>query len=177
MAVQIGAKPDSGFDDPIGMLKDCHRRIEWFAQILRHVVEQAAGRTLTTEEKDAVEAALHYFRVGGERHNADEEESLFPRMRAVCGDATGQDLDALEDEHVRAGELHARIEELYRKWIVAGALQQLQQEQLLTATAKLKQLYTDHIQVEETTVFPHAAQVLDKAQVAAIGIEFKARRQ
>ena len=25
MAIQIGAKPDSGFDDPIGMLKDCHR--------------------------------------------------------------------------------------------------------------------------------------------------------
>ena len=24
MAIQIGAKPDSGFDDPIGMLKDCH---------------------------------------------------------------------------------------------------------------------------------------------------------
>ena len=22
MAIQIGAKPDSGFDDPIGMLKD-----------------------------------------------------------------------------------------------------------------------------------------------------------
>jgi len=34
MAIQIGAKPDSGFDDPIGMLKDCHRRIERFLGIL-----------------------------------------------------------------------------------------------------------------------------------------------
>ena len=32
MGIQIGAKPDSGFDDPIGMLKDCHRRIEHFLQ-------------------------------------------------------------------------------------------------------------------------------------------------
>lgn len=177
MAVQIGAKADSGFDDPIGMLKDCHRRIEWFAQILSYVVEQAAGRALTAEEKDAVEAALHYFHIGGERHNADEEESLFPRMRAVCGDATGQDLDALEDEHAHAGELHARAEDLYRKWIATGALQPLEQEQLLTATTKLKQLYTDHIQVEETTVFPQAAQMLDKAQLAVMGTEFKARRR
>ena len=34
MPVQIGARPDSGFDDPIGMLKDCHRRIAHFAGVL-----------------------------------------------------------------------------------------------------------------------------------------------
>jgi hypothetical protein len=34
MAIQIGAKPDNGFDDPIGMLKDCHRRIEHFPYML-----------------------------------------------------------------------------------------------------------------------------------------------
>ena len=177
MAVQIGAKPDSGFDDPIGMLKDCHRRIEWFAQILSHVVDQAAGRTLTAEEKDAVEAALHYFHVGGERHNADEEESLFPRMRAACGDGAGEDLEALEGEHVQAAKLHARVEELYRVWMTAGALPQVEVEELRAATATLKQLYADHIRVEETTVFPQAAQMLNKAELAAMGTEFKARRQ
>ena len=41
MAIQIGAKPDSGFDDPIGMLKDCHRRIESFLGILCVVVDRA----------------------------------------------------------------------------------------------------------------------------------------
>ena len=54
MAIQIGAKPDSGFDDPIGMLKDCHRRIESFLGILCVVVDRAQGRSLTTEESDAV---------------------------------------------------------------------------------------------------------------------------
>ena len=43
MSVQIGAKPDSGFDDPLGMLKDCHRRIEHFLGILRLVAERATG--------------------------------------------------------------------------------------------------------------------------------------
>ena len=51
MAIQIGAKPDSGFDDPIGMLKDCHRRIESFLGILCVVVERAQGRSLTDEER------------------------------------------------------------------------------------------------------------------------------
>ena len=58
MAIQIGAKPDSGFDDPIGMLKDCHRRIESFLGILCVVVDRAQGRSLTDEERDAVKAAL-----------------------------------------------------------------------------------------------------------------------
>ena len=58
MAIQIGAKPDSGFDDPIGMLKDCHRRIESFLGILCVVVDRAHGRSLTDEERDAVKAAL-----------------------------------------------------------------------------------------------------------------------
>src|ERR1700761_783023 len=81
MAIQIGAKPDSGFDDPIGMLKDCHRRIESFLGILCVVVEREQGRTLRDEERVAVQAALQYFRTGGKRHTADEEESLFPRLR------------------------------------------------------------------------------------------------
>ena len=82
MAVQIGAKLDSGFSDPIGMLKDCHRRIESFLGILCVVVGRAQGRALTSEERSAIQAAIQYFRVGGKRHTADEEESLFPRLRA-----------------------------------------------------------------------------------------------
>ena len=64
MGVQISAKPDSGFDDPIGMLTDCHRRIEQFLKILATVVERAEGRNLTGEEATAVQSALRYFRAG-----------------------------------------------------------------------------------------------------------------
>jgi len=83
MAIQIGAKPDSGFDDPIGMLKDCHRRIESFLHILCVVADRAQGRRLTDEERAAVQAALQHFRTGEQRHTADEEQSLFPRLRKI----------------------------------------------------------------------------------------------
>src|ERR1035438_2114885 len=79
MAIQIGAKPDSGFDDPIGMLIDCHRRIERFLHVLCVVADRAWNRALTDEEVTAVQSALQYFRVGGLRHTADEEESLLDR--------------------------------------------------------------------------------------------------
>lgn len=175
MAIQIGAKPDSGFDDPIGMLKDCHRRIESFLGILCVVVEHARGRMPSAEEKSALQAAFHYFRLGGQRHTADEEESLFPRLRALS--TTSLDaIERLESDHQNANDLHQSIEHLYMDWISSGTLVQDDENRLLSKVKQLKELYAEHIQVEETVVFPHAAQVLDAHAIAAIGTEFIMRR-
>ena len=48
---------------------------------------------------------------------------------------------------------------------------------MLSETARLKQLYSDHIQVEETIVFARPIQVLDSHTIAAIGTEFRLRRK
>jgi hemerythrin-like domain-containing protein len=173
VAVQIGAKPDSGFDDPIGMLKDCHRRIERFLEILCAVAERAQGRILTEEEIAAVQSALNYFRVGGQRHTADEEESLFPRLIAAGG---FEELDGLEHDHAEAGQLHAEVEAIYHTWISAGSLSESQFRLLLSSTGRLRDLYQAHIQVEDNVVFPKAAQVLDRNVIGTIGQEFRARR-
>ena len=173
MGVQIGAKPDAGFEDPIGMLKDCHRRIEQFLGILCMVAERAAGRALTGEESAAVQAAITYFHVGGRRHNADEEESLFPRLRA-SGDASG--VDNLEHDHRDGAVLHQRVEELYLGWMGQAGLDAEKQEELAAATGALKRLYTAHIEREETAVFPQAARTLSPEAIAEMGQEFRARR-
>lgn len=177
MAVQIGARPDSGFDDPIAMLMDCHRRIERFLDILCVVAERAAGRALTGEESAAVQASLHYFRTGGQRHNADEEQSLFPRLRASGAQEELNEIDGLEGDHRDANQLHRDIEALYDKWIGSGALGLKDQDDLLAGTGHLKRLYTEHIRLEEQVVFPRAAKVLDQQAIDAIGEEFRGRRQ
>ncbi len=198
MAVQIGAKPDSGFDDPIGMLKDCHRRIERFLNVLCRVAERAQGRSLTEEERAAIEAALFYFQHAGRRHTADEEESLFPRLHAALpaenaagtdirtnmdigadidtGAGMDMDLERLQSDHGRANQLHASIDGLYMAWISTGPLPMDQEQILLSSTRALQQLYAEHLIVEEQFVFPRAAASLDQKTLAAIGLEFKARR-
>ena len=176
MAIQIGARPDSGFDDPIGMLKDCHRRIESFLGILCVVVDRAQGRSLSDEERNAIKAALQYFRTGGQRHTADEEESLFPRLRKSNAKSF-EEIDRLEDDHHEASNLHGTVEQLYSTWIESGGLGLEETQQLLSQAARLKQLYSDHIQVEETIVFARAIQVLDSHAIAAIGTEFRFRRK
>jgi hypothetical protein len=44
-------------------------------------------------------------------------------------------------------------------------------------TVRLKQLYSGHIQIEETIVFARASRVLDSRAIAAIGTEFRIRRK
>ena len=175
MSIQIGARPDSGFDDPLGMLQDCHRRIERFLSALGTIVRRARGRALDAEEAAAVESALHYFRVGGSRHTDDEEESLFPRLSAHP-DAPGKTINDLEDEHQRAQGLHYVIDRLFMTWLNARALKAEQEQQLESAMAQLEQLYASHIAVEERILFPAAAKLLSRDELAAIGEEFRRRR-
>ena len=176
MGIQIGARPDSGFDDPIGMLKDCHRRIEHFLNIICVVVERARTRSLSEEEAAAIEAALHYFRVGGHRHTSDEEESLFPRMRADAALANMGEIGHLESEHREANQLHEDVDALYSAWICDGRMSTPDEQRLTTATKRLQNLYAEHIEIEEKIVFPRAAEALDRETIAAIGGEFRARR-
>jgi hemerythrin-like domain-containing protein len=177
MGIQIGAKPDSGFDDPIGMLKDCHRRIEHFLNILCVVAERTPGRALTDEETAAIQAALHYFRLGGKRHNADEEDSLFPRLRAQAASAGLEELEHLEHDHRIANDLHDSVDSLYSAWIAKGFLNPDDEQRLVSATEHLNGLYNAHIEMEEGVVFPRAAEILDHKTIVTIGEEFRARRK
>jgi hemerythrin-like domain-containing protein len=176
MAIQIGAIPDSGFDNPIGMLADCHRRIESFLGILCVVVERAQNRELTDEEKSAVQSALHYFKLGGQRHTADEEESLFPRLQGESNPAI-EAIAGLQSDHRRANRLHDSIQSIYLAWISGGKLAPAEKDQLMSQTGQLKELYAAHIAMEETVVFPYAAKILDSEVIARIGAEFKMRRK
>lgn len=176
MAVQIGAKLDSGFDDPIGLLKDCHRRIEKFLIILSKVAAQAKGRSLTTEERSAIESSMRYFQQSGPRHTADEEDSLFPRLRAFAGPHSLDKIAVLEHQHDIASGLHEEVDHLYTAWIADGALTPLQQELLKSNCSELNHIYEEHIEAEESAVFPLAVEFLDAHAIAAMGDEFRARR-
>ena len=81
MPVQIGAQSHS-FSDPTGLLSDCHRRIEMFLRALERVAS-VIDRPLTEDIRTAMESALRYFREDAPKHTADEEMSLFPRMRQI----------------------------------------------------------------------------------------------
>jgi hemerythrin-like domain-containing protein len=174
MAVMIGATPDSGFEDPLGMLKDCHRRIERFVNLLARIAAQANGRSLTIDEHQAVEAALRYFQESAPRHTSDEEQSLFPRLKDMPD--VKADILRLAGDHQEADALQTEIHELFTAWLDGHTPSSEDTRGLREMTHRLAELYREHIGIEEDHVFPFAARSLDPETLAAIGREFQQRR-
>ncbi len=178
MPVQIGTKPDHDFNEPLGLLSDCHRRIEHFLGVLLRVAARG-GAGLSATESGALSSALVYFREAAPRHTADEEVSLFPRLRASNNAEVKQSLAEvarLEADHAHADRLHREVDELGSEWLHAGRLEPAQATQMKAALEELQTIYTAHIQVEDTRVFPLAGRVLDHAAQQEIGREMAARR-
>jgi hemerythrin-like domain-containing protein len=176
MPIVIGSKPESTFADPVGLLTDCHRRIERFLGVLVQVSAQT--EPLTKEQRTSLETALHYFREAAPKHTADEEESLFPRLRASERPELKpvlQKLDALEGDHDQADRIHAEIDRLGQAWLTEGSLPAPGRLLFSELATRLTDLYRSHIALEEGELFPAAA-VLPPSDREAMGREMAARR-
>ena len=178
MPVVIGAKPEGTFADPAGLLGDCHRRIERFLAVLERIVREVRGAPLSDEQARSLDTALRYFREAAPKHTADEEISLFPRLRRIERpevQAVLDRVDALEKEHVRASAAHEEADRLGRQWLQAGRLPAADAERLAVLIETLSGIYRHHIAVEDSEVFPLAA-LLGAEERKAIGAEMAARR-
>ncbi|MCB0074955.1 MAG: hemerythrin domain-containing protein [Caldilineaceae bacterium] len=174
MYVQLGATPEHDFDQPLGLLSDCHRRIEHFLGVLLKVAREAPDDQLSEPYGRALEVALTYFREAAPKHTQDEEESLFPRLRrAGC---QHQALNLLEADHQEAETMHFMVEGLATLWLADGQLEVAQRALLVATLSKLERLYAEHIQLEDTGLFPLAAALLEADQLADIGREMARRR-
>jgi iron-sulfur cluster repair protein YtfE (RIC family) len=155
MPVQIGTKTHN-FTDPTGLLSDCHRRIEMFLGTLTAVAE-LVDRPPTNETSRALESALRYFGQAAPKHTADEEESLFPRLRQIDHpeiQSALSKLEQLEEEHRWATPLHAEVERLGGRYLSAGVLADAEVEGFRKAVASLVSVYKRHIRIEDDLVFP-----------------------
>lgn len=179
MPIVIGAQRESDFTDPIGMLGDCHRRIERFLNVLVSVAEQVRGEALNDGQRGALDTALRYFREAAPKHTADEEESLFPRLRRIENAdvlALLARIESLEEEHVCADRSHGEVDSLGQLWLRDGRLPPEQALRLLTLVIQLRDLYRHHIATEDNVVFPAAAAALSGSERQAIGSEMASRR-
>ena len=181
MPVKLGVRADHSFDQPLGLLSDCHRRIENFLEMLIRVLDQSNnGRApLSDEQRRALEASLKYFAVAAPRHTQDEEQSLFPRMRASNDAQASQAferLDALEHDHREADAAHAAVDRIGRQWLDAAVLAPAQSQEIRELLHQLRDLYARHIEVEDKELFPLAARLLDEKQLQQVGSEMAERR-
>jgi hemerythrin-like domain-containing protein len=179
MSITIGKKIESDYSNPLGLLGDCHRRIEMFLDVLIKVTSQARGAGLNEDQRHALEVALRYFREAAPKHTRDEEESLFPRMLASADERARSAislLDELHADHELADAGHAEVEELGTRWLAEGALSIESTDRLSELLDRLRSTYQRHIAVEDGEVFPLAGQILSASELVTVGREMAERR-
>jgi hemerythrin-like domain-containing protein len=172
--IRIGGGAPPRFDQPLELLKDCHRRIEYFLDALSGAIARNRRGPLDAEGREFLSRAIEYFRTGLPRHMSDEEDSLFPRLRGHAS-LTAR-LDSLSEDHREETEF---MEALLIRLEPIAAGETLPSDLLdgLAAQAgALRERYAGHIEREELELFPAAAGLLSEAELAEIGGEMAARR-
>jgi hemerythrin-like domain-containing protein len=159
------------FDDPLGMMAACHRRIErqlaTLSRLQRHLPEHGCD----ADAREAARAILRYFDAAAVNHHADEEDSVFPRLEEALALRPVTLMAELEDEHARLGARWTKLRPLLAA-IAAGQRANLPPK----GVAELASAYAAHIAREEGQLIPLAARTFDAATIAQIGREMAQRR-
>lgn len=154
------------------ILSTCHEHI-----LERLTTLEAVGRDLVdSTEITEVHLAqlgdiLAFLDTAIPIHSADEEQSLFPRLRdrpPFVG-VEGTPMDCMEAEHVNHGQLKARLKVAIVKRNAAAAGRY---------ALEMAGEYRAHIQKEEEILFPMAREIItDAATIDAMTREMRARRR
>lgn len=168
--IAIGGPVPSG--EPLGLLTDCHRRIEAAIEVLEAAA--AWSGPLDEERREALSRALRFFREMAPKHTADEERSLFPRLRAKGEELP--ELAALEADHATADAWHAALDRIGCAWLASGARETAEGEAFAAHVADLAALYRRHIAVEDDIVFPLARRILSRVEQQEVQREMVGRR-
>lgn len=164
-----------GFDEPLEMLAACHGRIEAQLVTLERLVPHLAANGCDAAARDAARAVMRYFDTAGANHHRDEDEDLFPLLRARAAGRGDAELPAILDVLQRE---HAGLEAAYaalrpRLLDIADARAAALEERQV---GRLAQLYRAHVAREAESVLPFAAQVLTGSERATLSARMAARR-
>jgi iron-sulfur cluster repair protein YtfE (RIC family) len=161
---------------PREMLQDCHARIRHFSQLSRTLAE--AGSASPTQVAEAAESVFRYFKYALPLHEADENETLYPRLRDLAPLGT-----PLSDAARAMVEQHHAIDELVGELLsLCDSLRQQPQRlptlarSLQQVSVALERVFAAHLHMEETVIFP-AITELPAAEREAMAREMQQRRR
>jgi hemerythrin-like domain-containing protein len=161
--------PAPGFDEPLAMLRACHERIQRQCATLAKLVAHLRHDGLTEDARRAAVDIHRYFSSAGRQHHADEEQDLFPVLRAEP-DLAGL-LDALARDHAEMDSLWQHLEPLLA---APDTIHDL--DAFARLAGEFNALYRQHIAHENSELLTQAEQLLNVEQQRELGARMAARR-
>jgi len=169
---EIEAIPENLFREPIDYLFADHYR----QRIVCKHLDQIAFDPGTDQVAKLAEVVLDYLERDLPLHIADEEQDLFPRLRARCGseDRIEGILTQLSEEHARCQELGLHLSAGLRR--LAEGHSSTQEDAFLEVASTFAETQRRHFALEERSVLPLARERLSPSDLAELGRSMAARR-
>ena len=157
------------------MLLACHQRIRHFTEIAVRIAE--AHDATGPEIANAAEAVHRYFSIALPLHEADENDSVYPRLRRNLIDVKEREsLDVMVQQHGPIDEVIARLVPRWEQLSQSPARLSTHAAELRSDASRLQELWREHLALEEQVVFPLIRTRLTRADLEAIHAEMKRRR-
>ena len=158
------------------MMERSHRRIEEQLSELQHAATAIVRERAGIGELASVESVLAYLERSAARHEDDEENSLFPRLRAAPGARElAPLLQDLIADHVHHRHLIKQMRTLQDRWPANGPDARAGAS-LVALANELARAYRSHIEREDRELLPVANERLSEADRDAIRTEMGHRR-
>jgi hemerythrin-like domain-containing protein len=158
------------------MLLECHARIRHFMRLSRSLAD--AKDVPPLEIADAASAVFRYFSHALPLHEADENETLFPRLcTAFPRGLVREAAETMVEQHKAIDELTEELLPLCASLNRDPGRLPLVARRLDHVTSALDKIFAAHLQLEETVVFPFLDELLSSAQMEEMFLEMNQRRR
>lgn len=164
-------KPAPDFNSPLDMLHACHDRIMDQCATLQKLMQHLPMHGCDTQAQQAAQAILRYFDTAGVYHHQDEEEDLFPLLRATENADVITLMQQLLDEHKKMDALWLALRNQLQA-IAEGKADTLERNMV----ADFSLAYGKHVMLENMKLLPLAARLLNAQQLQETGRKMAERR-
>lgn len=177
MLTQISsfAPTHTATEHAVDLLTDCHRRIRHFTALAAKLAHSQAASN--KEISDAAAAVHRYFSVALPLHEADEEQTLRPRLAGVGAEKLDHAVRAMSDQHMAIDELLERLLPLLLLVRSNPEVLHAAGTEMCSIAKALDEMFQAHLQMEEEVIFPAVRSALPESVQQAMLDEMKERRR
>jgi hemerythrin-like domain-containing protein len=163
-------------EDAVTLLLACHDRIRHFTELAERLARNPGSPA--RDRQEAAGAVLRYYQFGLPLHEADENESIYPRLhRKLPPGYLAAANESMVQQHTAIDALVAELLPLWQAIADNPEAQKRVSNELRDRVKQLQQLWTTHLRLEEQDVVPAMRAFLSEQDLKAIATEMRARRQ
>ena len=161
--------------DVVDLLLECHERIRRFTRMAAWLCHAHDAPSLAVRE--TAHDVHRYFTVALPLHSADEDLSIAPRLaKARLPDDLAAATSAMTRQHETIEETVAALAPKWAAVAEDAAALERHAEEMEKLVDRLQGLWTTHLHLEETMVFPAIRARLSPGEQARILQEMRDRR-